>query len=153
MPETIAQPAEQEAEAAVEERPVEQVVMKEESFIEPQVRHVAEEAAGSAAENAAAETLKPAAAEMQTEKAAASVEIKISKEDTWIEVRDNKKVYFNKVMRPGESYRVPEGKGMILSAGKYNGVEVYVNGRLTPVIQPNKKMNIALDPFVEAAEH
>lgn len=59
------------------------------------------------AENAAAETLKPAAAEMQTEKAAASVEIKISKEDTWIEVRDNKKVYFNKVMRPGESYRVP----------------------------------------------
>ena len=90
---------------------------------------------------------------MQTEKAAASVEIKISKEDTWIEVRDNKKVYFNKVMRPGESYRVPEGKGMILSAGKYNGVEVYVNGRLTPVIQPNKKMNIALDPFVEAAEH
>jgi len=42
---------------------------------------------------------------------------------------------------------------MILSAGKYNGVEVYVNGRLTPVIQPNKKMNIALDPFVEAAEH
>lgn len=47
----------------------------------------------------------------------------------------------------------PEGKGMILSAGKYNGVEVYVNGRLTPVIQPNKKMNIALDPFVEAAEH
>ena len=135
MPETIAQPAEQEAEAAVEERPVEQVVMKEESFIEPQVRHVAEEAAGSAAENAAAETLKPAAAEMQTEKAAASVEIKISKEDTWIEVRDNKKVYFNKVMRPGES------------------VEVYVNGRLAPVIQPNKKMNIALDPFVEAAEH
>lgn len=87
--------------------------MKEESFIEPQVRHVAEEAAGSAAENAAAETVKPAAAEMQTEKAAASVEIKISKEDTWIEVRDNKKVYFNKVMRPGESYRVPEGKGMI----------------------------------------
>lgn len=153
VPETIAQPAEQEAEAAVEERPVEQVVMKEESFIEPQVRHVAEEAAGSAAENAAAETVKPAAAEMQTEKAAASVEIKISKEDTWIEVRDNKKVYFNKVMRPGESYRVPEGKGMILSAGKYNGVEVYINGRLTPVIQPNKKMNIALDPFVEAAEH
>ena len=47
-------------------------------------------------------------------------------------------------MRPGESYRVPEGKGMILSAGKYNGVEVYVNGRLTPVIQPNKKMNIAM---------
>ena len=59
----------------------------------------------------------------------------------------------NTVMRPGESYRVPEGKGMILSAGKYNGVEVYVNGRLAPVIQPNKKMNIALDPFVEAAEH
>lgn len=162
MPETVAQPAEQETEAVVEDRPIEQVVMKEESFIEPQLRRVAGKSVGSMGENevaatvkpgAAAETVKPAAAEMQTEKTAASVEIKISREDTWIEVRDNKKVYFNKVMRPGESYRVPEGKGMILSAGKYNGVEVYVNGRLTPVIQPNKKMNIALDPFVEAAEH
>lgn len=58
VPETIAQPAEQEAEAAVEERPVEQVVMKEESFIEPQVRHVAEEAAGSAGRECGGGNLK-----------------------------------------------------------------------------------------------
>ena len=82
----------------------------------------------------------------------AKIEIKISKEDTWIEVRDADKIYFNKVMHPGESYVVPEGEGMVLSAGKYDGVEVYVNDRLTEVLQPDKKMNIALDPFVEAAE-
>ncbi len=116
-------------------QPIEQVVMKEESFIEPQVRQTTAESAAT------------------VEKKAAVIEIKITKEDTWIEVRDNKKVYFNKVMRPGETYRVPEGEGMILSAGKYKGVEVYVNGKLTPVIQPNKKTRVALDPFVQSAEH
>ena len=84
----------------------------------------------------------------------AKIEIKISKEDTWIEVRDADKIYFNKVMHPGESYVVPEGEGMVLSAGKYDGVEVYINGLLTEVVTPNKKMNVALDPFVNAAaEH
>ncbi len=78
--------------------------------------------------------------------------IKIKQEETWIEVRDANKIYFNKIMKPGESYVVPEGKGMILSAGKYHSVEVYVNDQLTPVVKPNKKMNIPLDPFAETNE-
>ncbi len=111
------------------------VVISEESFVEPLP--------------AAAENAETVADDEKTP----SVEIKISKEDTWIEVRDADKIYFNKVMHPGESYQVPEKEGMILSAGKYDGVEVYINGKLTPVIQPNKKMRIPLDPFIESAEH
>jgi len=82
--------------------------------------------------------------------AARTIEVKITKEDTWIEVRDSKKIYINKVLHPGESYLLPEGDGMILSVGKYAGVEVRVNGVLTPVIKPNHKMNIQLDDVLNA---
>ena len=107
----------------------EQVVIKEESFVEP----------------AAATKVAP--------KPRTKIEIKVVKDDTWVEVRDDKKVYFNKVMKPGESYVVPEGDGMQLSAGKYDTVEVYADGVLVPALQPNKKMKVSLDPFMESAEH
>ena len=51
-------------------------------------------------------------------------------------------------MQPGESYTVPNGPGMILSVGKPEGVVVYINGVETPVVRPNKKMNIALDEYL-----
>ncbi len=72
------------------------------------------------------------------------------KEETWIEVRDAEKLYISKVMQPGTSYTVPQGSGMILSVGKVNGVDVLINGVVTSVVKPNKKTNIALDPFVKA---
>jgi len=70
-------------------------------------------------------------------------------EETWIEVKDETKLYISKVLMPGASYKVPEGSGMILSAGKSEGINVYVNGVLTKVVNPNKKMNIALDDFLK----
>lgn len=102
-----------------------QVVISEESFPE--------------------EKIKAAAAAPVT-----GVEVKITKDDTWIEVRDDKKIYINKVLHPGESYKVPAGKGMILSVGKFDGVEVRIDGVLTPVVKPNHKMNIKLDNFAGA---
>ena len=91
----------------------------------------------------------PAVAEPEPEK---GVVIKITKE-TWIEVKDAKKLYISKVLQPGSEYVVPEGgKGMILSVGKIDGAEVYVDGKLTQVAKPNKKTNIPLDPFI-AAQH
>lgn len=75
--------------------------------------------------------------------------IKVKKE-TWIEVKDDKKLYLSKVLNEGDTYTVPEGKGMILSVGKYEGVDVFVNGKQTDVVKPNKKMNISLDKYLEA---
>lgn len=105
----------------------EQVIMKEESFVEP---------------------VKPV-------KPSTKIEIKIVKDDTWIEVRDanSNKVYFNKVMKPGETYVVPEGSGKLLSAGKFDTVEVYADGVLIPVLEPTKTKKVSLDPFMETAEH
>ncbi len=76
------------------------------------------------------------------------IEVKITKENTWIEVRDSKKIYISKILKVGDTYRLPDTKGLILSSGKYEGVEVYINGKLTPVIKPNRKMRISLDKFL-----
>ena len=70
--------------------------------------------------------------------------------ETWVEVKDENKLYLSKVLYKGDTYTVPEGKGMVLSFGKYDGAKVYINGKLTEVARPNKKTNIALDPLIEA---
>ena len=67
---------------------------------------------------------------------------------TWVEVKDNEKLYLSKVLQPGDTYKVPEGEGKILSVGKYDGVNVYINGILSNVIRPQKKMNIFLDKYL-----
>ena len=109
-----------------------QVTITEESFVEPK---------------AATEEVK-AKAEPKTEN---GVVLKI-KQESWIEVKDSNKLYISKVLQPGSEYVVPEGgKGMILSIGKVEGVDVYVNGKLTNVVKPNKKTNIPLDPFLTEA--
>jgi len=73
------------------------------------------------------------------------------KAETWIEVKDENKLYLSKVLIPGDTYTVPEGKGMILSSGKADGVDVYINGVLTPVFSSRKKMNVPLDKFLTPA--
>ena len=75
------------------------------------------------------------------------------KKETWIEVKDAQKLYISKVLQAGDSYKVPEGEGMILSVGRVEAVDVLINGKVTPVVKPEKKMNIALDPFLNADNH
>lgn len=67
---------------------------------------------------------------------------------TWVEVKDGEKLYLSKVLQPGDLYKVPNGEGKILSVGKYDGVNVYINGILTNVVRPQKKMNIYLDKYI-----
>ena len=81
-------------------------------------------------------------------KVSGTVEIKITKENAWIEVRDDKKVYISKILKVGESYRLPEVPGLKLSAGKHRGVEIYVNGELKPVITASNKRNISIDDLL-----
>lgn len=78
------------------------------------------------------------------------VEVKITSGDVWIEVRDANKIYLSKVMKAGSSYRLPKIRGLLLSAGKHVGVEVYVNGKLTPVIRRDRKMKIDVDGLLKA---
>lgn len=71
--------------------------------------------------------------------------------ETWVEAKDETKLYLSKVLQAGDTYKFPDKRGMILSVGKDDGVNVYVNGVLTQVVRPNKKMNISLDQYLDAA--
>lgn len=113
-----------------------QIIMTEEAFVEP----TAEPKAPSAT---TVEPAAPAVAEIRKSGIVINV-----KEETWIEVKDAGKLYISKVLQPGMTYTVPEGPGMILSVGKVNGVDVMVNGVVTPVVKAGKKTNIALDPYI-----
>lgn len=113
------------------EESIEQVVITEEPFVEKTTEN----------------------SEITTEenKVQDGVVIKVI-EETWVEVKDDSKLYLSKVLKPGTEYIVPEGgKGIILSIGKVDGAEVYINGKLTKIARPNKKTNIALDPFLATA--
>lgn len=142
-----------DATAAEENNP--QVVVKETSFIAepdkteagtemPAKAEVKTEAVPSAVEEQTAE-VKPAREEK-------GLVIKVKK-DTWIEVKNDEKLYLSKVLMPGESYTVPRAENLKLSVGKADGVDVTYNGQIIYTIAPNKKMNISVDEILAQTNH
>ncbi len=71
-------------------------------------------------------------------------------EETWIEVRNESKLYISKVLQPGASYTLPNDTGLILSVGKLGGVNVYVNGKKTDIARIGRKMNIDIDSYLNS---
>ena len=141
----------------------EQITVSEESYVEPAVVKTAVEQVSAKSEkkteakkeaekteNQPAATKNKAEVNKPQDVAKGNILIEITKEDTWLEVKDKNKVYISKILHVGESYRLPNVKGLILSSGKYDGVNVYVDGKLTPMINPNKKMNIDVDSVLNA---
>jgi cytoskeleton protein RodZ len=50
--------------------------------------------------------------------------------ESWIQVTNEKKeVLFSRVLRSGETYTVPEQKGLTLTTGNAGGIEILVNGK------------------------
>jgi cytoskeleton protein RodZ len=50
--------------------------------------------------------------------------------ESWIQVSNEKKeVVFSRVLRAGETYTVPEEKGLMLTTGNAGGVEIVVDGK------------------------
>ncbi len=131
--------AEQPVAEAGEEN--QQISVSNDNYVEPQPTEKAEEVKEETAQTALIEEEKKIAAQ--------GVVVEVLKE-TWVEVKDEHKLYISKVLQAGDTYNVPEGKGMILSVGKVDGVNVYINGTLTKVARAGKKTNIALDAFLKA---
>lgn len=120
------------------------------SFVEPVVAPVVEAPKVESQVNVKAETKKEVKADS---KASSRIVIKIKGGDNWVSVKDAQKLYISKVLRDGEVYKIPEGKGMILSVGRFEGVEVTVDGKVTQVVTANKKTNVELDTFLDSANH
>jgi cytoskeleton protein RodZ len=68
--------------------------------------------------------------------------------DSWVQVRDaDQAVISMRVLKQGETYRVPDRPGLILRTGNAGGIEITVDGRpVAPVGPVGKTRNLALDP-------
>jgi len=78
--------------------------------------------------------------------AAARVVIR-AKDDCWIKVHDqNGTTVFQRLMKPGDVYRVPEQAGLTLYAGNASGLTVTVDGQDAPPLTGKVRHDIRLDP-------
>jgi cytoskeleton protein RodZ len=70
--------------------------------------------------------------------------------DTWIQVRDRQAgaVLVNRVLRPGETWAVPAREGLLLNTGNAGGLEILVDGQLTPGLGAAQavRRDVPLDP-------
>lgn len=70
-------------------------------------------------------------------------------EDAWVEVTDAEgALLFSRVLRRGDSYRVPERPGSVFVTGNAGGLEILVDGDRAPAIGPAGmvRRNVRLDP-------
>jgi cytoskeleton protein RodZ len=73
--------------------------------------------------------------------------VRADKGDSWIRVKDDTQVVSMRVLKQGESYRVPDRSGLILETGNAGALEVTVDGKPVPAVGPlGKKRYVALDP-------
>lgn len=87
-------------------------------------------------------------ASVSVEKYKNRVVLKVKKE-TWVEVKDDNKLWISKVLQAGSEYIVPDnGAGKTVSFGNTNGVDVVIDGKVVSIVSPNKKTNIKLDAFL-----
>ncbi|HYL32564.1 MAG TPA: helix-turn-helix domain-containing protein [Stellaceae bacterium] len=69
------------------------------------------------------------------------------KQACWINVRDRKgATVFERLMKPGDVYRVPEQQGLALYAGNASGLIVAVDGQDVPPLTGKVRHDIRLDP-------
>ncbi|WP_158639247.1 helix-turn-helix domain-containing protein [Elioraea rosea] len=70
--------------------------------------------------------------------------------DSWIQVRERSggTVLFNRVLRPGETYRVPMRSGLLLTTGNAGGLEVVLDGDALPTLgqQGVVRRDLPLEP-------
>ena len=70
--------------------------------------------------------------------------------DSWIQVRERQggTVLFNRVLRPGETYRVPLRPGLLLTTGNAGGLEVVLDGDALPTLgqQGAVRRDLPLEP-------
>jgi cytoskeleton protein RodZ len=70
--------------------------------------------------------------------------------DSWIQVRERAggAVLFNRVLRPGETYRVPMRPGLLLTTGNAGGLEVVLDGDALPTLgqQGVVRRDLPLEP-------
>lgn len=70
--------------------------------------------------------------------------------DSWVQIRDSRsnQVIFDRVMRNGDTYEVPDREGLVLTTGKAENLDVMLDGEVTPTLAgaTGVRRGIPLDP-------
>ena len=65
--------------------------------------------------------------------------------ETWVELKDKKKVYFQGVFHAGDKKEIDYTDNLFLSVGRPRNVKVFIKGTEKDIVAPRRKMNIPLD--------
>ncbi len=98
--------------------------------------------------------LKPGEPRVYGENNADSRVTLTARQDSWVQVRDkDSNVIWTRILRPGDSYRVPNQPGLSLVTGNAGALEVTVDGKPAPPLGGVGvvRRNITLDPDKLAA--
>jgi len=130
-PEDEEQPGEQTEEPAAAEAPAAE--SGEEAAEEPEV----ETAAVSPEEQAAAVTAAGGNGQVYGDEGAGVRVVLVATADSWVQIRgSDDELLFTRVLRPGDSYRVPDQPGLTLLTGNAGGLELVVDGQRLPTLGP-----------------
>lgn len=68
--------------------------------------------------------------------------------DSWVQVTDGDDVLLTRLLRAGDTYRVPNRPGLTLNTGNAGTLEFSVDGNIAPPIGPTGavRRDVALDP-------
>ncbi len=73
-----------------------------------------------------------------------------SGEGSWVQVRDPRagQTLLNRVLRPGETWEVPQRPGLVMDTGKAESLEIVLNGEAQPTLEGvvGVRRGIALEP-------
>jgi cytoskeleton protein RodZ len=80
--------------------------------------------------------------------AAGRIDIKATA-DCWVQIRaPDQSIVFSRVLKTGETYRVPARSGLVLRTGNAGALTIAVDGKQVPAIGPlgALRRNVTLDP-------
>lgn len=100
-----------------------------------------------------ASTSSPTGADSSGAANSARIEIKASA-DCWVQIRaPDQSIVFSRVLKTGETYRVPSRSGLVLRTGNAGALAITVDGKPAPSIGPlgTLRRNVVLDPAALAA--
>ena len=137
----------EESENAINE--VAQINISEEGYIETEAPTETADKNATVEETTSSESTTPEPQKSSVNSAKTGRVILKVKKETWIEVKDDNKLWISKVLNAGDEYVVPDnGEGKTVSFGNTDGVDVVIDGKIVTIVSNNKKTNIKLDAFL-----
>jgi cytoskeleton protein RodZ len=104
--------------------------------------------ASAAPQTAAASPASSASTADSAAAAAGRIDIKATA-DCWVQIRaPDQSIVFSRVLKTGETYRVPARSGLVLRTGNAGALTIAVDGKQVPAIGPlgALRRNVTLDP-------